>query len=157
LIALFKLPRPAGQIVVGVGALKLLQRDLASATEEWVELFRLDPNNHYLDIALKKASTITPDKSNEMGLGNVGYAGLFLTEGIGVWFEKPWAEWFTVIITGSLIPIEIYEIFEGATPVKIAVFLTNIAIVLCLVFEFVTRTTIRANPSAWPTDMATVR
>lgn len=32
------------------------------------------------------------------------YAAVLLTEGIGVWFEKCWAEWLMVIATGSLIP-----------------------------------------------------
>ena len=38
------------------------------------------------------------------------YAGLFLTEGICLWLEKRWAEWLTVIIISSLIPLEIYDL-----------------------------------------------
>ena len=66
-----------------------------------MELLRLDPNNHFIDAALEKVSNITPDKIKELGLGSMIYAGLFLTEGIGLWLEKRWAEWFTVIITSS--------------------------------------------------------
>jgi uncharacterized membrane protein (DUF2068 family) len=135
LIALFKLAKAGIMIAVGVGALKLLHRDVASAAEHWIELLRLDPNNHYIDAALEKASNITPDKIKALGLGSLIYAGLFLTEGIGLWLEKRWAEWFTVIITSSLVPIEIYEIVHRATPVKIAVFLINVAIVVYLVYR----------------------
>ena len=63
------------------------------------------------------------------------YAALFLTEGIGLWFEKRWAEWLTVIITSSLVPIEIYEIAHHTTAVKITVLLINIAIVAYLVYR----------------------
>lgn len=63
------------------------------------------------------------------------YAALFLTEGIGLGLEKRWAEWLTVVITISLIPIEIYEIFHHTTPVKITVLLINIAIVAYLVYR----------------------
>ena len=135
LIALFKLAKAALLIAVGVGALKLLHKDVASAVEHWVELLRLDPNNHYIDTALEEASNITPDKIKALGLGSLIYAGLFLTEGIGLWLEKRWAEWFTVIITSSLVPIEIYETFHRATPVKIAVLPINIAIVVYLVYR----------------------
>ena len=135
LIALFKLVKAGLLIAVGVGALKLLHKDVAGAVGHWVELLRLDPNNHYIDIALEKASNLTPDKIKELGLGSMIYAGLFLTEGIGLWFEKRWAEWLTVIITSSLIPIEIYEIYHQPTPVKIAVLLINIAIMAYLVYR----------------------
>jgi hypothetical protein len=57
------------------------------------------------------------------------------TEGIGLWLEKRWAEWLTVIITSSLVPIEIYEIYRHPSPVKISVFLLNIAIVVYLVYR----------------------
>jgi uncharacterized membrane protein (DUF2068 family) len=63
------------------------------------------------------------------------YAGLFLTEGIGLWLEKRWAEWFTVIVTSSLVPIEICRISHRATPVQMAVLLINVAIVPYLVYR----------------------
>jgi uncharacterized membrane protein (DUF2068 family) len=135
LIALFKLVKAALLIAVGVGALKLIHKDVAGAVEHWVELLRLDPNNHYIDTALEKASNLTPDKIKELGLGSMVYAGLFLTEGIGLWLEKRWAEWLTVIITSSLIPLEIYEIYRHPTAIKIAVLLINIAIVAYLVYR----------------------
>jgi uncharacterized membrane protein (DUF2068 family) len=135
LIALFKLLKAALLIAVGVGALKLLHKDVAGAIEHWVELLRLDPNNHYIDIALEKASNLTPDKIKQLGLGSMIYAGLFLTEGIGLWLEKRWAEWLTIIITSSLIPFEIYEIYRHTTAIKIAVLLINVAIVAYLFYR----------------------
>ena len=133
LIAIFKLLKAGLLIAVGVGALKLLHKDVAGAVEHWAELLRLDPNSHYMDSAIAKASNITPDKIRVLGLGSMIYAGLFLTEGIGLWLEKRWAEWFTVFITSSLIPVEIYEISRRTTPAKIAVLLINFAIVAYLV------------------------
>jgi uncharacterized membrane protein (DUF2068 family) len=65
------------------------------------------------------------------------YAALFLTEGIGLWFLKRWAEWFTVIITGSLVPLECYEIFRRPMPIKILLLIINIAIVGYLLYRIV--------------------
>lgn len=45
---------------------------------------------------------------------------------------KPWAEWFTVIITASLLPLEVYEIRHPTIP-KVVVLVINIAVVGYLV------------------------
>jgi len=139
LIAIFKLLKGALLIGVGLGALKLLHKDVGEVVEHWVELFRLDPNNQYINTALEKASSLTPGKIKELGLGSLVYAGLFLTEGIGLWLLKGWAEWLTVIITSSLVPFEIYEIFRHPTSVRIAVLAINVAIVAYLLYKIRTR------------------
>ena len=38
------------------------------------------------------------------------YSGLFFVEGIGLYLEKVWAEFLTIIITSAFIPLEIFEI-----------------------------------------------
>ena len=135
LIALFKLLKAAVLIAIGVGALKLLHKDVAAVIEHWVEMVGLDPSSHAIDVVLQKASNISPDKLKELGIGTIIYAGLFLTEGIGLWLGKRWAEWLTVIITASLIPIEIYEIWRQPTAARIVVLLINVAIVGYLLYR----------------------
>jgi uncharacterized membrane protein (DUF2068 family) len=135
LIAWFKLLKAAVLIAIGIGAMKLLHKDVADTVEHWLELLRLDPNNRYIDTALEKASHLTPEKIKGLGLGSMIYAALFLTEGVGLWLEKRWAEWLTVVITSSLVPIEIYEIYRHPTAVKTVVLLINSAIVAYLVYR----------------------
>ncbi len=135
LIAVFKLLKAALLIAIGVGVLKLLHRDLAGLVEYWADVLRLDPSNRYINAALEKASVLTPHRIKELGLGSVIYGGLFLTEGVGLWFLKRWAEWFTVIITSSLLPIEVYEIHRHPSVVKVAVLVVNVAIVAYLVYQ----------------------
>src|ERR1700722_3103626 len=112
LIALFKLLKSALLVAVGLSALHLLHKDVASVVEHWVKLLGLDPGNRYVDRALQKIGNLSPAKLKTFGVGSFIYAGLFLTEGIGLWLVKRWAEWFSVIITSSLIPVEIYEIYR---------------------------------------------
>jgi uncharacterized membrane protein (DUF2068 family) len=57
---------------------------------------------------------------------------LFAIEGWGLWREKRWAEYLTVIVTASLIPLEIWEIIRHLTWLKVAALALNIAIVLYL-------------------------
>jgi len=135
LIALFKLIKAVLLIVVGMSALHLLHKDVASVAEHWVKLLGLDPGNRYIDRALQKVGDLTPNKIRGLGIGSFIYAGLFLTEGIGLWLVKRWAEWFSVIITSSLVPVEVYEIYRHPSALKILVLILNIAVVAYLIYR----------------------
>ena len=139
LIALFKLLKAALLIALGVGAFKLLHQDISSVIEHWIEALKLDPANRFIDTLLAKASNLEPAQIKELGLGSFLYAGLFLSEGIGLWMLKRWGEWLTIIITSSLVPLEIYEMFRHPSPAKVAVLIINVAIVGYLVYRIRTR------------------
>jgi uncharacterized membrane protein (DUF2068 family) len=128
LIAAFKLLKAILLIAVGVGALKLLHQDAAGALDRWVAMLGFDPGNQYVDSALQKLANLPPNKIKGLGVGSFVYAGLFLIEGIGLWMVRRWAEWFTVIVTSSLVPVEIYEIHRHPSPVKILVLIINLAV-----------------------------
>jgi uncharacterized membrane protein (DUF2068 family) len=135
LIALFKLFKAALLIAVGMGALHLLHKDVTSVLDHWVAKLGLDPGNRYVARALQKAVDVTPEKIKRFGAVSFIYAGLFLTEGIGLWLVKRWAEWFSVIITSSLVPVEIYEIYRHPSPIKCLVLILNIAVVGYLLYR----------------------
>ncbi|MBV9574740.1 MAG: DUF2127 domain-containing protein [Acidobacteriales bacterium] len=139
LIALFKLFKAASLIALGVGAFNLIHKDVASVIEHWIAAWGLDPGNRFLDAALSRASSLSPDQIKKLGVGSFIYAGLFLTEGIGLWLLRRWAEWLTIIITSSLVPIEIFEIHRHSTPVKWVVLAINVAIVGYLVYRIRSR------------------
>lgn len=134
-IAVFKFLKGALLIALGVGAFKMLHSDVGRTMEHWVQALRLDPGNHYVDTAVAKASHITPEQMQKIGLGGFLYAGLFFTEGTGLWLRKRWGEWATVIITGSLVPMEAYEIYRHLTWVRVAALGINVAIVLYLIWR----------------------
>jgi uncharacterized membrane protein (DUF2068 family) len=135
LIAAFKLLKAIVLIAVGVGALKLLHQDAASALDRWAAMLGFDPGNQYVDRALQKLANLPPNKIKGLGVGSFVYAGLFLIEGIGLWMVRRWAEWFTVIVTSSLVPVEIYEIHRHPSPVKILVLVINLAVAGYLVYR----------------------
>jgi uncharacterized membrane protein (DUF2068 family) len=135
LIAFFKLLKSALLIAVGMSALRLLHKDIASVLEHWVAMFGLDPGNRYVDRALQKFGNLTPNKIKSFGVVSFIYAALFLTEGIGLWLVKRWAEWFSVIITTSLVPVELYEIYRHPSVIKCLVLVLNIAVVGYLLYR----------------------
>jgi uncharacterized membrane protein (DUF2068 family) len=135
LIALFKLVKAITLIAIGVGAFKLLHRDMDSTLDHWITMSGLDPGNRWVEKGIEKVSNLTPAKVKGLGIVSFIYAGLFLTEGIGLWLMKRWAEWFTIIITSSLVPVEIYELVRHPTVTKILVLIINIAVVIYLLYR----------------------
>jgi uncharacterized membrane protein (DUF2068 family) len=51
-------------------------------------------------------------------------------EAVGLWLGKRWAEYLTLIVTASLLPVEVYELAHHATPFKIVAFIFNLAVVV---------------------------
>jgi uncharacterized membrane protein (DUF2068 family) len=120
-------------VVVGIGAIKFLHKDLTAAVTHWVELLRIDPDNRFVHGIIARIFRVTPKQLRELSVGTFLYAGLFVTEGLGLLFQKRWAEYFTIVTTGGLIPLEIYELSRHFTMAKTVVALVNILIVWYLV------------------------
>src|ERR1700675_1199277 len=135
LIVLFKLVKAITLIAVGVGALKLLHRDMGSTLDHWIAVSGLDPGNRWVEKGIEKFSNLTPARVKGLGIVSFIYAGLFLTEGIGLWLMKRWAEWFTIIITSSLVPVEVYELYRHPRVTRILVLIINVAVVIYLLYR----------------------
>ncbi len=93
-IAVFKLIKGVLLIAVGIGALRLLHKDLAQTVEHWVDVLRDDPDNRFIHELLTRAFSISPKQLKAASIGTFIYAGLLLTEGTGLLLRKRWAEYF---------------------------------------------------------------
>jgi len=131
LIAIFKLAKAITLIAAGIGAFRLLNPAVAARVEGWLAHVQLAPGRRIIAFL----SRANDGKIEALGGLAFAYAILFLVEGTGLLLRKHWAEWFTIIVTGSLLPFEIYEIFKGATAAKIATVVINAAVVLYLVIR----------------------
>ncbi|MDP9170792.1 MAG: DUF2127 domain-containing protein [Acidobacteriota bacterium] len=128
-IGIFKLAKALSLLVLGVGLVRLLHRDVGSAVGHWLEVLRLDPDNRYIHGALVRVFRITPKQLRELSAGTFIYAAIFLTEGIGLLLRKHWAEYLTVVSTGLFIPLEVYEIYHRFTAVRAGLLVVNVAII----------------------------
>ena len=73
--------------------------------------------------------------AERFGVVALADAAVFLVEGTGLLFRKRWAEWMTVGVTASFVPVEIYELVKHFSVGKIFALALNIAIVLYLVWR----------------------
>jgi uncharacterized membrane protein (DUF2068 family) len=134
-IAAFKLLKGCVLLAVGIGALKLLHKDVAALIEHWIGVFQVDPHNHFIHLLLEKVTMLDDRRLRELSVGTFVYSGIFFTEGIGLALRKRWAEYFTIIATSSLLPIEIYELFRHASIGKGSALLINLVVVAYLARE----------------------
>jgi uncharacterized membrane protein (DUF2068 family) len=56
-------------------------------------------------------------------------------EGAGLWLEKRWAEYLTIIATISFVPIEVYELIRHATWRRVAALGINLLVAGYLVWK----------------------
>lgn len=133
LIGSFKLLKALLLIAVGIGAIKFLHKDIVTTVTHWTEVLRVDPENRFVHGLLVRIFRMTPKQLKELSVGTFFYAGLFATEGFGLLLRKRWAEYFTIITTGGLIPLEIFELSRHFTLAKLVVAFLNVLIVWYLV------------------------
>lgn len=135
LIAAFKLLKGFSLLAIGIGALKLLHKDVAAVVEHWINFFRADPHNHFMNYLLAKLSNLDDRRLEELSVGTFLYSAIFFTEGIGLALAKRWAAYFTIISTSSLLPFEVYELAKRPSIGKAVALLINLAVVAYLVRE----------------------
>ena len=133
LIGLLKLLKGVLLFASGIGLLKLLHRDVADVLMQWINTLHFDPDNRHIQQVLVKVSIFDERKLEELSIGSFFYAGLLLTEGSGLLLGKRWAKYFSIILTGSFIPLEIWELVRHFSVMKCVVIVLNAAIVWYLV------------------------
>jgi len=134
-IAVFKFVKAILFVLAALGAFGLMQRSVAEQARDWGSALAFTSGQHLVRTVVTFLTGLSRAKIGALGLGALFYAVLFTTEGIGLWRERRWAEYLTVIATGSLIPFEIWEIAHRPTPLRFATFAVNVAVVIYLVFR----------------------
>ena len=82
---------------------------------------------------IHSALTLHQNTIKLIAAGVLVYALLEVVEGIGLWLEKRWGEYFAMIVTSLGLPYEIYDLTEKITVTRVLFFLINLALVIYLV------------------------
>jgi uncharacterized membrane protein (DUF2068 family) len=85
--------------------------------------------------AIEKVLNAKPSTLNLIAFGILVYALLQVVEGIGLWVLKRWGEYVAVVGTTLFIPLEIYELTEKVSWLKIVALVVNVAAVVYLVWS----------------------
>jgi len=81
---------------------------------------------------LGKAFKYSPTRLIQLGFLVLAYAALEASEMVGLWMNKRWAEYLTLIATTALVPVEVYELYLSVSVFKVVTLIINVAIVVYL-------------------------
>jgi uncharacterized membrane protein (DUF2068 family) len=127
-IGVFKLVKAALLITLGIAGLSAAPSDLAHRVRHLAGWMGISPGHHALARFLGKLGAFDGHTARKLAVASLCYAAVFLVEGIGLLSRKRWAEWLTVVVTASFIPIEIYEGVEHFGAGKVVALVLNVAI-----------------------------
>jgi uncharacterized membrane protein (DUF2068 family) len=116
-------------LVAGLGLLRFVHQDLEALAEDLVRHFHLNPASRYPRIFLELADRFSDVRLWLLALMAFAYASLRLVEAYGLWRQRRWAEWLAAGSGAIYVPIEIYELFAGVTPLRVATLTLNVVIV----------------------------
>ena len=134
-IALFKFTQALTLLLVALAAFQLLRPEIATMVQEWMDTLPIESEQNLVQQFIGWATGLGTQQVVALGFGALVYAALFLLEGVGLWRRKTWAEWLTVVATALPIPLEIYEVVNHLSPLRVAAFVANVAIVTLLVMH----------------------
>ena len=131
-IVLFKAVKAVTLTALGVTLLQARHQNPADVITRAALAVHVPLSSDMFGRAFAFASTLTLRKELALAITAFGYAALMGAEGIALHFRKPWARWFTIGATSSLVPLEIYEIVREVHPVRVLILIANIGIVVYL-------------------------
>ena len=132
LIAIERLVRGVLLLIAGVYLLTHVGSDFGRLADRAIRAVELDPRRPFLHRIVAKLHRLHTGTVVATGIAAIGYGVLELVEGTGLWLDKLWAEYLTVIATSLLIPLELYELVHKPTMLKAGGILANVVIVAYL-------------------------
>jgi len=124
LIALFKFAKAVLLISTSYGVHKLLDPGLVDKIRHWSATLTDPVDQHLILRALSWVEALGTDKLHLVIAVGMAYTAVVLVEGTGLWLRRPWAEWVTALVTSSLIPFELWDLFTRPPGRRLAVLVT---------------------------------
>jgi uncharacterized membrane protein (DUF2068 family) len=137
LIALFKFGKALLLLFTVFGVHELLRPEVADRLYDWSATLTDDIARGY---AMRFLDWLTGPGFKAVSRAQwvtLGYMGLVLVEGVGLWCRQRWAEWLVVVAGACLIPVELWELF-GSSQHKLivaAAMALNVAVVWYLAVQ----------------------
>jgi uncharacterized membrane protein (DUF2068 family) len=138
-IALYKLVKVVILLLAVYGEVRLSDATLSAKILSWAAARPHGLEHDLVTRALAWFSGLSESRVHALRLLTLTYAAVFAIEGVGLWMQRRWAEWLTVIITASLIPMELWELVHRPSLGAAGVLLANMLIVGYLYWHVSTR------------------
>ncbi len=111
---------------------QLFERDL-SALKPAADNFNYDLENSPVVATIRHTFAYKQSTLLVVAVALIAYALIELVEGVGLWMAKRWAEYFTVVATAIFLPLEIRELIERITWLRVGALVVNVAAIVYLI------------------------
>lgn len=133
IVAIYKFLQTVILVALGLATMRLVRPEVAASFQEWVQDLPVGYVQHVSEKFLGWISGPATHRVVWLGAALFAYAALFLLEAVGLWMQRRWAEWLTVIATATLIPPEMYECIKHPSPTLFVLLALNVAVVWLLI------------------------
>ena len=133
IVAAVKLFKGTLLLCIGLGLFELVNRNLAEIAQKLTDRLNIDPENHYVRLFLQNVVNLQPQTLRRAGLFSLVYSSILLIEGTGLWLNKPWAKYLTILATGAFIPEEIYACTHKFNWLKLGALGLNLVILVYII------------------------
>jgi uncharacterized membrane protein (DUF2068 family) len=144
LIALERAFRAIVLVAAGAVLLTHTHTDWAAKATDVARALGLDPSSGGIHRILVKLKLLGPSKIRAYGAIGIAYGALEGVESYGLFTDRSWAEYLTVLATAVLLLPEGWEIAKSPTALKIGGTLVNVLVVAFLVRRLRVRRTATA-------------
>jgi uncharacterized membrane protein (DUF2068 family) len=117
-----------------VSVKQLFDKDLSSL-KPFFDQIHFNVSDSSTVNSIEKALNAKSSTLDLIAFGLILYGALQLVEGIGLWSLKRWGEYVAVVGTTLFVPLEVYEVIDKVSWLKIIVLAINIAAVLYLLLS----------------------
>lgn len=133
-IAIFEAVKGTGVILLALGLLTLLHRDVEDAVESLLVHLHLNTDHRVARVILKAASGVTDARIWGIAGAALAYSTVRFVEAWGLWHKRVWAEWFALLSGGLYLPWEIMKVAEQPNFFHVGLLAGNLVIVLYMLY-----------------------
>jgi uncharacterized membrane protein (DUF2068 family) len=115
-------------------SLEKVFRDYLPTLKPFADKLGIDLQNTGPVKLIQKALTADHSTLELVAIGVLAYGALELVEGVGLWLMRRWGEYVAMVGTLVFVPLEVYELVERVTWLRVAAFVFNVFAVVYLLW-----------------------
>jgi uncharacterized membrane protein (DUF2068 family) len=143
-IAAYNCSKGLLMLTITLGLLGLLHEDVDTIVGHWISALGVSLENERVAALLKQLDLVTDHQLLLFSGLSFLLAAVFVVEGVGLFYRRRWAEYLTIAVTSSFVPLELFETIKRFGPARCVLLTVNVVIVCCLVWI------LKKNPKAKP-------
>ena len=129
-VAIFEVTKAAIASILVWGLFHLMHKNLDEVAERVAQVLHVNPEGKLSNLFFELASHASDRNLWVLALSTLAYASVRSTEAYGLWREREWAQWFSLLSTALYLPPELYWMLRHPSWLKCGVLVTNIVMFL---------------------------